>query len=95
MSNSSAGHGNLASDGSGSDIQTSKHVTVDDFNPNLYYGEDEWINTYYDDIVYDDYSVLESQFDHMDIPPGVEVPFPWLPNSHEDDTKVRLLSTFN
>lgn len=86
-----AGLGNLASDGSGSDIQKSKHV--DDFNPNLFYLEDEWIDTYHDDIVYDSYSVLESHFDHMDFPPGVEAPFPWLSSGSQNVTKAGDLTT--
>lgn len=93
MTSSSASLHDLTSDGSGSGIQKSKHGNVDDFNPNLYYGEDEWLDTYYDDIVYDDFAVLESQFDHMDIPSGVEAPFPWLSNP-ENDTKVQLTRTF-
>ncbi|KAL1537779.1 Ubiquitin-conjugating enzyme E2, catalytic domain ues, variant 2 [Salvia divinorum] len=69
---------NLTIDGSGSDTPKSKHGTVDDFNPNFSSGEDEFIDNYYDDIVYDDSAVLESHFDHMNIPSGVEAPFPWL-----------------
>ncbi|KAK6134604.1 hypothetical protein DH2020_031663 [Rehmannia glutinosa] len=80
-------------DGSDSDIQMSNDVTADDFNSNLFYGEDEWIDTYYDDITYDDYSVLESHFDQMDIPTGVEVPFPWLPISPQSNTNVPAPST--
>ncbi|XP_057811200.1 probable ubiquitin-conjugating enzyme E2 25 isoform X3 [Salvia miltiorrhiza] len=91
LSNSSASLCNFTSDGSGSDIQKSKHGAINDFNPNLFYGEDQWIATYYDDIVYDDFSVLD--FDHMDIPPGVEAPFPWLSSSPENDTKARGLTT--
>ncbi|KAK6132674.1 hypothetical protein DH2020_033590 [Rehmannia glutinosa] len=68
-------------------------VNVDDFSSNLFYGEDEWIDTYYDDILYDDYSTLQSHFDHMDIPPGVEAPFPWLPSSPRNDTKLPTAST--
>ncbi|KAH6786469.1 Ubiquitin-conjugating enzyme family protein [Perilla frutescens var. hirtella] len=92
LSNSSVmGLGNLASDGSGRDIQKSKHV--DDFNPFLLYGEDEWINTYYDDIEYDDYSVLDSHFDHMNFPPGVEAPFPWLSSTSQTDAKAEDMAT--
>ncbi|KAK6132774.1 hypothetical protein DH2020_033502 [Rehmannia glutinosa] len=101
LSNSSAGFNSLANDDSGSDILTSKNgaaglddtVNVDDFSSNLFYGEDEWIDTYYDDILYDDYSTLQSHFDHMDIPPGVEAPFPWLPSSPRNDTKLPTAST--
>ncbi|XP_051135080.1 probable ubiquitin-conjugating enzyme E2 25 [Andrographis paniculata] len=61
---------------------------VDDYSPDLFYEEDEWIDTYYEDILFDDYTVLESQFDHMDIPPGVEAPFPWFPSSPGSDSKA-------
>ncbi|KAL3652554.1 ubiquitin-conjugating enzyme [Castilleja foliolosa] len=54
----------------------------DDPNSNLFFGEDEWIDTYFDDITFDDYTVMNTQFDHMDIPSGVEIPFPWLPGVH-------------
>lgn len=90
MSNTSADLHNLANDGPGSDFQKLKYGAIDDLHSNLFYGEDEWIATFYDDIVYDDYSVLESNFDHMDFPSGVEVPFPWLSSSPENDTKVQL-----
>ncbi|KAI3457461.1 hypothetical protein Pfo_014124 [Paulownia fortunei] len=93
LSNFSVDLSSLANDGSGSDIQMSNNGTVDDFNSNLFYGEDEWIDTYYEDIIYDDYAVLESHFDHMDIPPGVEAPFPWLPICPQNDTNVPITST--
>lgn len=66
----------------------SNNGTVEDFNSNLFHGEDEWIDKYYDDIIYDDYALLESHFDHMDIPPGVEAPFPWLPSCPQNNVKV-------
>ncbi|KAG6393759.1 hypothetical protein SASPL_144328 [Salvia splendens] len=69
---------NLTIDGSGSDTPKSKHETIDDFNPDISSGEDDFMEKYYDDIVYDDSAVLESHFDHMNIPSGVEAPFPWL-----------------
>ncbi|KAG8364941.1 hypothetical protein BUALT_Bualt18G0051000 [Buddleja alternifolia] len=68
-------------------------TNTDDFSTDLFYGEDEWIDTYYDDILYDEYAVLESHFDHMDIPPGVEAPFPWLPASPSNDVKLPATST--
>lgn len=101
MSNSSVGVSSLANEESGNDILTSNNgaaglndsTNVDDLSSNLFCGEDEWIDTYYDDIIYDDYAILESHFDHMEIPPGVEAPFPWLPSSPRNDTKVPTVST--
>lgn len=90
MSNTSADLHNFANDGPGSDFQKLKYGALDDLHSNLFYGEDEWVATFYDDIVYDDYSVLESNFDHMDFPSGVELPFPWLSSSPENDIKVQL-----
>ncbi|PIN22740.1 Ubiquitin-protein ligase [Handroanthus impetiginosus] len=68
-------------------------INADDFNSNLFYGEDEWIDTYYDDILFDDYAMLESHFDHMDMPTGIEAPFPWLPSSPPSNLKVPTAST--
>ncbi|KAG8386319.1 hypothetical protein BUALT_Bualt03G0136600 [Buddleja alternifolia] len=91
----SAGLSSLANDGSPSDIQMSNNGTIDDLNSNLFYGEDAWVDTYYDDIIFDDdyATFLESQFDHMDIPPGVEAPFPWLPSSPQNSNKVPGIGT--
>ncbi|GFP79686.1 putative ubiquitin-conjugating enzyme e2 38 [Phtheirospermum japonicum] len=63
-----------------SSVDGSLNFDLDDPSSHLFFGEDEWIDTYYDDITFDDYSIMESQFDHMDLPSGVEVPFPWLPD---------------
>ncbi|KAL6561824.1 Ubiquitin-conjugating enzyme E2, catalytic domain ues [Orobanche minor] len=101
LSISSGDLSSLAYDESGSGILSSKNgavelhdsENVDDFNSNLYYGEDEWVDTDYEDIVYDDFATLESHFDHMDIPPGVEMSFPWLPSSAKDDTNVTSSGT--
>lgn len=100
-SNPSVGVSSLPKEGFGNDILTSNDgaavlsdsTNADDFNTNLLYGEDEWIESYYDDIIYDDNPNLESHFDHMDIPPGVEAQFPWFPSSPRNDTKVPTSST--
>ncbi|KAL0320676.1 UNVERIFIED_CONTAM: hypothetical protein Sradi_5329100 [Sesamum radiatum] len=101
LSYSSLGFNSLANDESGSDILMSNNgaaglhdsINGDDFSSNMFYGEDEWIDTYYDDILHDDYATLESHFDHMDIPPGVEAPFPWLPSSPGNDSKAPAAGT--
>ncbi|KAK4439187.1 putative ubiquitin-conjugating enzyme E2 26 [Sesamum alatum] len=93
LSKFSVGPSNSADDGSGSDIQMANYGTAEGFNSNLFYGEDEWIDSYYDDIIYDDYTALQSHFDHMDIPPGVEVAFPWLPSCPGSNPKVPIAST--
>ncbi|XP_051125432.1 probable ubiquitin-conjugating enzyme E2 25 isoform X2 [Andrographis paniculata] len=88
LSNFPSDNSNLATDGSGSDVQMSDHSNVDDSSSNLFYEEDEWLDTYYDDIVFDDYDVLQSHYDSMNIPPGVEMPFPWLPDGPQISAKV-------
>lgn len=102
LPNSSAGFSGFANGESGSDTSVSNNgnaglhdsTNPDDFSSNLFYGEDEWIDTYYDDILFDDYAMLESQFDHMDIPPGVEAPFPWFPSSPgRNDSKASMSGT--
>lgn len=49
---------------------------------------------YYDDLLNDDrYSMLQSHFDQLDIPPGVEVPIPWLMDEEQTKTKFAIAST--
>ncbi|KAL3636877.1 Ubiquitin-conjugating enzyme E2, catalytic domain ues [Castilleja foliolosa] len=85
MSNSSGGLNGLANDESGDYVD-------DDASSDLYYDEDD--DTYYDDILYEEEpATLESHFDHMDIPPGVEASFPWLQGFPEYDAKVPSVST--
>ncbi|CAA0813279.1 Probable ubiquitin-conjugating enzyme E2 26 [Striga hermonthica] len=92
LSSSSGGIDGVANDESGALLHDS--LDPDDFGSNQYYGEDEWIDTYYDDILSDDYdATLESHFDHMDIPPGVEMSFPWLPASPKNDSKAPTASS--
>ncbi|KAL3631419.1 Ubiquitin-conjugating enzyme E2, catalytic domain ues [Castilleja foliolosa] len=85
MSNSFGGLNGIANDESGDDVD-------DDASSDLYYDEDD--DTYYDDVLYEEEpATLESHFDHMDIPPGVEVSFPWLQGSPKNDKKVPSAST--
>ncbi|GER53869.1 ubiquitin conjugating enzyme [Striga asiatica] len=62
----------------------------DESDSNMFFGEDDWIDSYYDDITFDDHSdeALQSQFDHMDLPPGVEVSFPWLQSSSPQNSTI-------
>ncbi|KAL2496408.1 putative ubiquitin-conjugating enzyme E2 25 [Forsythia ovata] len=50
---------------------------------------------HYDDPIEEDYAILQSHFDHMDIPPGIEapVPLPWLPSSAGSNMKLMTPST--
>ncbi|KAK4363849.1 hypothetical protein RND71_015207 [Anisodus tanguticus] len=47
----------------------------------------------YDDSLYDDYAVLQSHFDNMDIPTGVEAPIPWMPGPVKEQTGSTTTST--
>lgn len=61
-------------------------VDADDF--------DSDIDMFYDDLLNDDrYSMLQSHFDQLDIPPGVEVPIPWLMDEEQTKTKFAIAST--
>ncbi|KAH6764279.1 ubiquitin-conjugating enzyme 25 [Perilla frutescens var. hirtella] len=98
-SNSSVEAIHLADEVSGDDIATSsdgaaelEDSNVDDFSSDLYYGEDECMDTYYD-MIFDDNNNLESHFDNMELPPGVEAPVPWFPSSPKNDTKLPTAST--
>ncbi|KAM7498704.1 hypothetical protein LguiA_023118 [Lonicera macranthoides] len=52
---------------------------LDSFSTDLSYGN-EYLDIYCDDFMYDDdYAILQSHFDNIDFPSGVEAPIPWLP----------------
>ncbi|XP_059301186.1 probable ubiquitin-conjugating enzyme E2 26 [Lycium ferocissimum] len=94
--------GNVESSGKGKDIlvggpvdgvQSSKNncpsasdnpIVLDDF------GYDDLL---YDDSLYDDYSVLQSHFDYMDIPTGVEATIPWMSGPIKEQTVSTTTST--
>ncbi|KAL2496354.1 putative ubiquitin-conjugating enzyme E2 25 [Forsythia ovata] len=98
LSNFSLGPSSMATGGSGNGLQSSNNgsaglhnsINVDDFNSSLFYGEDDM---YYDDLIEEDYAILQSHFDHMDIPPGIEAPLPWLPSSAGSNMKLMTPST--
>ncbi|CAA2966635.1 probable ubiquitin-conjugating enzyme E2 25 isoform X2 [Olea europaea var. sylvestris] len=95
------GPSSIATGVSGNGIQLSNNGSaglhnssnVDDFNSSLLYGEDECIDMYYDDLIEEDYAILQSHFDHMDIPPGIEAPLPWLPSSAGNNMKLMAPGT--
>eukprot|EP00258_Populus_trichocarpa_P026903 XP_024442922.1 probable ubiquitin-conjugating enzyme E2 25 [Populus trichocarpa] len=54
----------------------------------LDYDDGTHMDLYPDDFMdFDEYSFLQSHFDKVDIPPGVEAPIPWLPNSDNNAKK--------
>ncbi|KAJ6314231.1 hypothetical protein OIU78_017818 [Salix suchowensis] len=54
----------------------------------LDYDDGTCMNLYSDDLMdFDEYSYLQSYFDKVDIPSGVEAPIPWLPNSDDNAKK--------
>ncbi|CAK9183012.1 unnamed protein product [Ilex paraguariensis] len=57
-------------------------INLDGFSPDLSFGDDECMDIFCDDLTYDDeYAMLQSHFDSIDIPPGIEVPIPWFPEN--------------
>lgn len=61
-------------------------VDVDDFDSDM--------DMFYDDLLNDDrYSMLQSHFDQLDIPSGVEVPIPWLMDEEWTKSKFSIAST--
>ncbi|XP_047966688.1 putative ubiquitin-conjugating enzyme E2 38 [Salvia hispanica] len=94
LSNSSVGASGLADEESGDDMATSNVGAEeledygDDFSSSLYFGEDEWMDSDYDGMIYDDNDHLEAHFDNMELPPGVEAPVPWFRGSPKNDTQI-------
>ncbi|KAK9268306.1 hypothetical protein L1049_000053 [Liquidambar formosana] len=72
----------VANIGSVDEFQSSKNFAPASHNINLdcFYDDDddEHINFYSDEFMDVDYAILGAQLDSADIPPGVEVPIPWL-----------------
>ncbi|XP_038898056.1 probable ubiquitin-conjugating enzyme E2 25 isoform X3 [Benincasa hispida] len=63
-----------------SNFPSASHNLIELDNPCSYSSneDDDWIG--FDEIMdVDAYSALQAHFDHMDIPPDIEAPIPWLP----------------
>ncbi|XP_059662640.1 probable ubiquitin-conjugating enzyme E2 26 isoform X2 [Cornus florida] len=94
LANFSNGHGGAANPISVEGVQFSKKScdsglrnsnNLEGFSSDLSYGDDEYLDIYYDDLMYDDdYTTLQAHFDNIDIPPGVEAPIPWLSDSAQN-----------
>ncbi|KAJ6886845.1 hypothetical protein NC651_027255 [Populus alba x Populus x berolinensis] len=64
-------------------------INVDGLDSDSLYDDGACMDFYSDDIMeFDEYSYLQSHFDNVDIPPGVEAPIPWLPNSDNNAKKT-------
>ncbi|XP_016541764.2 uncharacterized protein LOC107842436 isoform X1 [Capsicum annuum] len=77
----SLGRGGSANNVIQSQVQLSKKHCLsesDDVPSDLFYDDDLPVDMYFDDLEHNDYAVLQSHFDHMVTPPGVEVPIPWM-----------------
>lgn len=53
------------------------------------YGDDDFL--YEDD--FDDYSIMQSQYDNVDLPPGVEASVPWLKDPSPSENIIAAMST--
>ncbi|KAK4344555.1 hypothetical protein RND71_034731 [Anisodus tanguticus] len=87
-------HGNVESSGKGKDILVGGPVDgVKSSKKNCPSASDSPIvmdDFGYDDLLYDDdYAILQSHFDNMDIPTGIEAPIPWMPGP----VKEQMVST--
>lgn len=67
-------------------------INLDGFSSDIYNnGEDDYMDMYLDDYVYDDdYAILQSHFDNIDLPTGIEAPIPWLPGHAQVDNKTAI-----
>ncbi|KAL9383323.1 hypothetical protein Peur_023646 [Populus x canadensis] len=63
-------------------------INVDGLDSDSLYDDGACMDFYSEDFMeFDEYSYLQSHFDNVDIPPGVEAPIPWLPNSDNNAKK--------
>ncbi|XP_059277109.1 probable ubiquitin-conjugating enzyme E2 25 isoform X1 [Lycium ferocissimum] len=64
-----------------SQVQSSKKHSSsesDEMHTDVFYEDDVPTDMNVDDLAHNYHAFLQSHFDHMDIPPGVEVPIPWM-----------------
>lgn len=95
------GNGSSGNSGPVDGVQSSKKncvsssnnpIIIDDFGSDVLYGADEHMNMYYD-YLYDDYAILQSHFDNMDIPAGVEATISWMPGPLKEQMVSTTTST--
>ncbi|RDX92066.1 putative ubiquitin-conjugating enzyme E2 26, partial [Mucuna pruriens] len=59
-------------------------INVDGLGSDLSYDDDDYIDTLSEDYMdVDEYALLQKHFDNVDIPPGIEAPFNWLPPGYD------------
>ncbi|KAJ6376375.1 hypothetical protein OIU76_025501 [Salix suchowensis] len=64
-------------------------INVDGLDSDSLYDDGACMDFDFDNLMeFDEYSYLQSHFDNVDIPPGVEAPIPWLPDSDNNAKKT-------
>ncbi|XP_052726634.1 probable ubiquitin-conjugating enzyme E2 26 isoform X1 [Vigna angularis] len=60
-------------------------INVDGHGSDLSYDDDDYVDilSAEDYMDADEYTLLQKHFDHVDIPPGIEAPFTWLPPGYD------------
>ncbi|KAK7324580.1 hypothetical protein VNO77_28254 [Canavalia gladiata] len=59
-------------------------INVDGHSSDPLYDDDDYIDIFSEDYIdVDEYALLQKHFDNVDIPPGIEAPFTWLPPGHD------------
>ncbi|TKY49103.1 ubiquitin-conjugating enzyme E2 26 [Spatholobus suberectus] len=59
-------------------------INVDGHGSDLSYDDDDYIDILSEDYMdIDEYASLQKHFDNVDIPPGIEAPFTWLPPGYD------------
>ncbi|KAF3442888.1 hypothetical protein FNV43_RR16806 [Rhamnella rubrinervis] len=57
-------------------------INLDSQSSDLNYDDDDYIDLFSDDFMdVDEYAILQAHFDNVDIPPGIEAPIPWFPET--------------
>ena len=66
-------------------------INVDGLDSDSLYDDGACMDFDFDNFMeFDEYSYLQSHFDKVDIPPGVEAPIPWLPDSDNNAKKTAI-----